>query len=241
MNNKKVEINNILADIRNCRIQDIEKKREIYALKYNDFVNEYPQLFQNSLEYPSHLLKDIVQDIRSCNLPIQQKYDIYKKKYQKFSIDFFDLFENAIHFNRDAIQSILIEIKKFPNSNLKKREIFQNKYPLFVKMLPHLFENALQLNASEIRYIVSEIRESNIPSKKDFFKKKYPRFANELPKLFENSVDPKFKLDHLDYMLDMREKIDNESEFDVDTADSVVYKTLQDKLWTDEVKEMNKQ
>lgn len=240
MNNKNIEINNILADIRNCKIDDISKKREIFAEKYYDFAKNHTHLFENSLEYPSHLLKNIVQDIRKNNFPVDQKYDIYKKKYFKFSLDFPDLFENAIHFNKEMIQNIVHEIKKFPNSNLKKKEIFQNKYPLFVKMLPHLFENALQLNGPEIKQIILEIRQSNIPNKRLFFAKKFSRFANELPKLFENALNPEFKLDHLDYMLDMREKIDNESDFDIVTADSIVYKTLQDDLWTDEVKEMNK-
>lgn len=57
---------------------------------------------------------------------------------------------------------------------------------------------------------------------------KYLSFAEDYPRLFEFAIDKSIKLEFLDLMLDQL-KLINENCISLDTADSNVYKILQDK------------
>ena len=78
-----------------------------------------------------------------------------------------------------------------------------------------------------IKETVYELRQ-NTELGEHLLRKKYSSFAENYPRLFEFAIDKSIKLEFLDIMLDQL-KLINDNCISLDTADSNVYKILQDK------------
>lgn len=79
-----------------------------------------------------------------------------------------------------------------------------------------------------IKKIVYEIRESNMKEKE--LRMKFKDFVHDYPRLFEFALNKDIQLDFLDMMLKQLVLI-NENCISLETADSNVYKTLQEKYF----------
>lgn len=79
-----------------------------------------------------------------------------------------------------------------------------------------------------IKSTVYEIRESDLKEKE--LRNKFKDFVNDYPRLFEFAVNKNIELDFLDMMLKQLVLL-KENCISLDTADSNVYKTLQEKYF----------
>lgn len=96
------------------------------------------------------------------------------------------------------------------------------------------------MDTNEIKQIVREIRKNCYKSTaKKLYEEKYPDFAASFPKLFINALDKNFDLKHLDFMLDMLDKVKNEANPDLDAFDKCVYSTLQNEFMPEQYKPQN--
>lgn len=84
------------------------------------------------------------------------------------------------------------------------------------------------MNPDNIKNIVYEIRESDL-NEKDL-RNKFKDFVHDYPRLFEFALNKDIQLDFLDMMLKQLALI-NENCISLETADSNVYKTLQEKYF----------
>lgn len=70
-----------------------------------------------------------------------------------------------------------------------------------------------RLATEEILSIVNEIQslDSSIPDKKKYIQRKYPIFAEHYPTLLELSLKEEFDMKRLEYMLKLKDAVENES------------------------------
>jgi len=82
-------------------------------------------------------------------------------------------------------------------------------------------------NNEIVRMIVREIRndKDDYFKKKNKYKKRFPKFFETMPRLFEASLSPDFDLRYLDYMMNMSDKVENQSMNTLE-AYKKVYETL---------------
>lgn len=100
-------------------------------------------------------------------------------------------------------------------------------------------EEGVQLSSDDIRTIVYDIRSGCGTDKKkiDLYSKKYPEFAENYPHLFHLACEPKFDMAQLNYMLALRDSINN-NERTFEDASKEVGEVMFDKYIKDKVQNM---
>lgn len=98
-------------------------------------------------------------------------------------------------------------------------------------------EDGIKISSDDIRAIVADIRAvcGMDKKKRDFCSKKYPEFAENYPHLFNLACEPKFDMNQLNYMLALRDSIDN-NERTFEDASKEVGEVMFDKYIKDKLK-----
>jgi hypothetical protein len=88
----------------------------------------------------------------------------------------------------------------------------------------------MDMPRGKIKGICATIRASHLPraAKERHFRQSHADFVEAYPRLFEACMDPRFPLDMLEYMLDKRDELKDDS-VSLEDADKTVYGKLSER------------